>query len=643
MRLLLVLAALFAATGAWAKPSLEDFAATPRIERVALSPSGDRFALVGLENQTRLLTVRRADGSAEFAADLGDIDVTHLIWAGDDKLILATRSVAGGGLSMLSRQTFLSGVVIDIPSKSMKGVFKGSKSVFNAMVGLFGVAKIDGSWVAFVGGVPFEKIQPRTRAAPIYADLYRVDLETLEYERIAQVGGRGTSWVMSPEGSIAGYSEYDPKGQVQTIHAGDGRLLESRHITEGKLYLDGLGRTPGTLLLADRTSGEEVAKELKLEGQPDSETLDVGVEAKQALRDRLTGLLIGMTDREAPGGVRMIDPELQKRVVATAKAFPDAQTYLASYSAGLARMVAYTEGATDSGTYWLVDIDKTSARPIGSARPTIKAEDLGEVRTVDYQASDGLALDGVLTLPPKSAGKGLALVVLLEGGPSRLRNSPNLSMTAQAFASRGYAVLQPNYRGMLGYGEAFRKAAEGEVGRKLQTDISDGVAALARTGVIDPKRVCIVGSGYGAYAALAGVTLQNGIYRCAAGGDGVYDLPNFDASVRRLVGADLRAMTSRLARLGPTAGQDLKAISPMFHAGQADAPVLLVLTEVVEEEISGQSRRMERGLRNAGRSVEVFVNPDPKSRDEQGRSDEDRNKALLAAIVAFVERYNPPT
>jgi dipeptidyl aminopeptidase/acylaminoacyl peptidase len=306
-------------------------------------------------------------------------------------------------------------------------------------------------------------------------------------------------------------------------------------------------------------------------------------------------------------------------------------------------MVAYTEGATDSGTYWLVDIDKTSARPIGSARPTIKAEDLGEVRTVDYQASDGLALDGVLTLPPKSAGKGLALVVLLEGGPSRLRNSPNLSMTAQAFASRGYAVLQPNYRGMLGYGEAFRKAAEGEVGRKLQTDISDGVAALARTGVIDPKRVCIVGSGYGAYAALAGVTLQNGIYRCAAGGDGVYDLPNFDASVRRLVGADLRAMTSRLARLGPTAGQDLKAISPMFHAGQADAPVLLVLTEVVEEEISGQSRRMERGLRNAGRSVEVFVNPDPKSRDEQGRSDEDRNKALLAAIVAFVERYNPPT
>ena len=125
--------------------------------------------------------------------------------------------------------------------------------------------------------------------------------------------------------------------------------------------------------------------------------------------------------------------------------------------------------------------------------------------------------------------------------------------------------------------------------------------------------------------------------------DLVYDLPNFDASVRRLVGADLRAMTSRLARLGPTAGQDLKAISPMFHAGQADAPVLLVLTEVVEEEISGQSRRMERGLRNAGRSVEVFVNPDPKSRDEQGRSDEDRNKALLAAIVAFVERYNPPT
>ena len=81
----------------------------------------------------------------------------------------------------------------------------------------------------------------------------------------------------------------------------------------------------------------------------------------------------------------------------------------------------------------------------------------------------------------------------------------------------------------------------------------------------------------------------------------------------------------------------------MVHAGRADAPILLVSTEVVEETRSDQSRRMERGLRDAGKAVEVFVDPDPKSRDEQGRSDEDRNKALLAAIVAFVERCNPPT
>lgn len=639
-----LLAALAVGSAACAAPALEDFAASPRIARISLSPSGDRFATIGAQDHKRLLTVRRADGTAEFAADLGDVDVWRIEWGGEEKLILLTRSMAGGGLSDVARQAYWSGIVIDIPTRTFKGMFKGSNSVLDAVFGWFGVFKLDGRWVAFVGGVPIDKVQQRGQATTIYPDLYRMDLDTLTYDRVARAGVGRTFWVMSPDGAIAGHADYDFKGQVQTIYAGAGttNVLMSRATREGKLSPDGLGRTPDSLLVADRTSGEEIARELRFGGPRDGEALYVGVEAEQTVRDRLSGLLVGVTEHNAPGGVRMIDPEMQKRAVAAAKAFPGAQASLVAFSTGLARMIAYTESPSDSGTYWLVDIDKKSAKPIGSARPSIKAEDLGAVRRVPYRAADGLALDGVLTLPPRSSGKGLPLVVMPHDGPFQPRDNERFDLLVQAFASRGYAVFQPNYRGTLGYGEALRKAAEGEVGRKLQTDLSDAVAALAHEGTVDPGRVCIVGGGYGAYAAVAGVTLQHGVYRCAVGRQGIFDLPVFDAAIRSFAPDDLRLATVRRASMGPVDGENLEAISPARHADQADAPVMLVYAEAAEEISVDQSRRMERALRQAGKPAQVFVSPDPKSKAQQNRTDESRAQAQLAAVVAFVEKNNPP-
>ncbi|MEI9984601.1 MAG: prolyl oligopeptidase family serine peptidase [Aliidongia sp.] len=95
---------------------------------------------------------------------------------------------------------------------------------------------------------------------------------------------------------------------------------------------------------------------------------------------------------------------------------------------------------------------------------------------------------------------------------------------AQAFASRGYVVFQPNFRGSTGYGTPFLRAGDGEWGRKMQTDISDGVAELVKQSIVDAKRACIVGGSYGGYAALAGVTVQHGLYRCAVSVGGVTDL-----------------------------------------------------------------------------------------------------------------------
>lgn len=555
-------------------------------------------------------------------------------------MVLMTSTV-GGGLTVLPLQQWNSAVVIDLKTQKMTNMFKDSHTVTDAVFGWFGTRRIGGRWYAFVGAVPYEKVQAHMGPTPtsIYPDLYRVDLETAAFQPVAKANRGATDWVIAPDGSIAGHSTFDVRGRIQTVYAGAGddhplTVLETR---EGTFALDGLGRTADALLVGDRTSGETLARELRPTGPAGGVVLAAGVEDEQAVRDPNSSLMIGLT-KDHGQGVEFIDPALQRRWAATVKAFPDDRVHLDSFTSGLDEMVVFTEGAEDPGTFWLVDIAKKSARPIGEARPDIKPADLGPVSVFTYKATDGLPLDGVLTLPPKAAARGLPLVVLAPPAPNASRAVARLDLQAQALASQGYAVLQPNPRGTAGYGEVFRKAAAGEVGRRVQTDLSDGVAALAAAGVVDPRRVCIIGTGgYGGYVALSGVTLQQGVYRCAVSSAGLTDLPRFATWAGGFSSSDLRAEIARRAPMGPVDGEDLAAISPARSAARADAPVLLIhdvdnTTVPVE-----QARIMDHALKSAGKTVDLVTLPGGK----QTLSPEAAQKAVYAAVIAFVEKYNP--
>src|SRR6202023_1199495 len=136
--------------------------------------------------------------------------------------------------------------------------------------------------------------------------------------------------------------------------------------------------------------------------------------------------------------------------------------------------------------------------------------------------ADGLTIPASVPLPAGRLAKSLRLVVMPPGGPES-RDVGGFDWWAQALANEGYAVLQPNFRGST-ISRAFVVAGHGQWGRKMQTDLSDGVRYLEGQGIIDPARVCIVGASYGGYAALAGISLQHGIYRCAVSVAGLSDL-----------------------------------------------------------------------------------------------------------------------
>jgi dipeptidyl aminopeptidase/acylaminoacyl peptidase len=259
---------------------------------------------------------------------------------------------------------------------------------------------------------------------------------------------------------------------------------------------------------------------------------------------------------------------------------------------------------------------------------------------IDWRAADGLQLHGVLTLPPGRQPKSLPLVVLPHGGPE-LRDYPGFDWWAQAYASRGYAVFQPNFRGSSEYGVQFRNAGLGEWGRKMQTDIAECAAALAQQGIVDPKRACIVGASYGGYAALAGVTVQQGLYRCAVSVAGVADLSDMlSYAYKRSAGpqsASLRYWKAFMGVSGFGASSQLAPITPAALADRADAPILLIHGKDDTVVPIDQSETMASALRSAGKPVE-FVK---MNNEDHWLSREETRVEMLKSAVAFVEKHNP--
>jgi dipeptidyl aminopeptidase/acylaminoacyl peptidase len=262
------------------------------------------------------------------------------------------------------------------------------------------------------------------------------------------------------------------------------------------------------------------------------------------------------------------------------------------------------------------------------------------VKFIHYAAADGTSIPAFLTLPSGRPQKNLPLVVLPHGGPLA-RDAPGFDWWSQAIASRGYVVLQPEFRGSDGFGWKHAQAGFGEWGRKMQTDLSDGVRFLAAQGLIDPKRVCIVGGSYGGYAALAGPTLDRGVYRCSVSIAGISDPKSFLRWVdHRVSGSDPLPLRFWNRFMGVKDDDDpkLAEISPLVHAADADAPILLIHGTDDTVVPIAQSEDMEDALKAAGRPVS-FVKL--KSEDHWLSRSETREQ-MLAATVQFLEQYNPP-
>jgi dienelactone hydrolase len=630
-------------------PPVENYGKLPAMEMVKLSPSGDRYAFVADDGQARKIFVATTDNKPIQVVPLGKVKVQDLDWAGDDYILVHWSATVDTPDFTVTKQELGAATVLNLKTGKVIQVFADRGEVDHVVFGFYGTALIAGRWYGYFSGLsmdadhysasPYSNVQHEGATDLYVPDLQRVDLESGVVKKVAVAGIPDTDWLVSRSGDIIARTEYfEQSGSWKLYTRGfGGQLLASGSDKSGPPSLMGLDQAGGGVLVDVQTEDGVATEDFPLAGGAPKQVISAQ-SPDVPLTSPSTKLWIGtFTDGDEPTE-NLLDPVAEARVKGARKAFPGYRVRLTSWSDDFSRMIVFTDGGDDSGTYWIVDIAKKSADVLGQAYPTVNPSDVGPTRMVDFTAADGLALRGVLTLPPGRNAKNLPLVVMPHGGPWA-RDYPGFDYWAQAFASRGYAVFQPNFRGSTGSGDKVYNAGRGEWGRKMQTDISDGVAELARQGIADPKRACIVGWSYGGYAALAGVTVQHGLYRCAVSMAGVSDLTAQLRYTEDEAGDDSPAARQWKSFLGVSSnGSAPNAISPIKLADKADAPVLLIHGKDDTVVKISQSDAMESALKAAGKPVErlTLVGGD------HPLNLQDTRMSMLKASVAFVEKYDPP-
>jgi dipeptidyl aminopeptidase/acylaminoacyl peptidase len=608
------------------------------MSKVQISDSGQHLAWVNTSGELQHLIIAEVSGKPIVNQDLGDLKLRRLEWAGDDYLVAFLSSTQKLNFSLgLNKDELWNMVVVGIKDGSVRWPL-ANKRVVNAAFGDYGLRKVNGRWSAYVG--TYEKTDLDDNS--LHVDLAprrltRVDLDTSELTTVDAGRRGGGNWLLDVQGNVIASSTYDDDRHLWVLYAGahaDRKLVESTDkLASAEIW--GQGTLPGTIVYSYK--GEEGASHLMqvpLAGGDAQEILS-GAHAETLLFDRSSRLAIGFTALEdGHTVVSMFDASRQARIDLVKRTYKSLAAELEDWSSDFKVFIVRTEGRGDSGTWWLLDLASMKGAKIGFAYPGIRIDQVGDYRWYQYKAADGMELDGVLTLPPGPLEKNLPVVVLPHGGPAAY-DRPGFDWWAQAFASRGYAVWQPNYRGSEREDRPdLQKAGFGQWGRKMQTDVSDGLAALARDGIVDPGRACIVGGSYGGYAALAGVTLQQHVYRCAVSVAGVADM-------KLMIGDDSKStMAYWLRYLGAKSYHDdvLDAYSPALQARQANAPVLLIHGKDDTVVPFEQSTRMRRALESAGKQVS-FVQMEGEDHWLSRRA---TRVAMLEAAVGFVIKYNPP-
>jgi len=624
-------------------PPLDVFAATPLISDIAISPDGKRIAFISQKGDQKLLGFFDIADKKIRTFGLGAKKVHEVFWADNLHVVIVDSQTTSLPEFAGYKHEFRLAQVINLDTKEVRQIFGNMEDFYNIVSGDLHRIKVNGEYRVTAAGYRMQGERDLC--------LYSFGVASGKTPHLIDEASRQTEgWVITPAGIPVAYSEFNDDASshnkewtlnFNVAGAASTHYKKIYSVKGADSYPDlvGLGRDGKSVIISVKNPNDEGYDyhEISADGVL-SPPLDTKPGDRQPIFHPVTGCLAGFVTHSDWFTYDYFDPLLKKLAEAVPQVLaPGYRFYICDSAEDPRKMVFYGESADDAGSYFFADFSTGEVTQLANNYPDLPEQWITQKQAIDYKAGDGLNIHAYLTLPPGKPAKDLPLVVLPHGGPTA-RDYISFDWQTQVLASRGYAVLQPNFRGSTGYGVKFQRAGNGEWGGKMQSDLTDGIAHLAKQGIVDPRRVAIFGASYGGYAALAGATLDPpGTYRCAVDVAGVSDLRPFLSSIQ-----DDAATTYQSAEviaekelLGDPKLYDDR--SPARQAAKAYCPILILHGTDDSVVPIDQSQRMERALKAAGKDVQ-FITYKGQTHWEDIAS---TRQAMMQASLDFIMKHNP--
>jgi len=469
-------------------------------------------------------------------------------------------------------------------------------------------------------------------------DAYRLNVTTGELELVAQNPGNIQGWITDHTGAIRAaittdgvnqsylYRD-DPKAPFRVVKTTSFKEAFEPQVFSGdnrKLYvMSNIGRDTKALVRVDPATAreEEVVYE---RDDVDLTGVDYSLKRKVLTDIQFT------TDKLQH---KFLNAETEALYGTLASHLPGYELILQAMTDDENVMVVAAISDRTQGTRYLFDRKANRLTKLGEVAPWLPEDRMAAMTPISYQSRDGLTIHGYVTLPNGRTAKNLPLVVHPHGGPWA-RDSWGFDPEIQFLASRGYAVLQMNYRGSTGYGRRFWELAFKQWGRKMQDDISDGVLYLVKEGIVDPKRVCIYGGSYGGYATLAGLAFTPDLYACGVDYVGVSNLFTFMNTIPPYWELSRQMMYEMVG--DPEKDKELlRGASPALNADRIRAPLLVAQGARDPRVNIDESNQMVNALKARGIDVPYIV----KQNEGHGFRNEENQFDFYEAMEKFLARY----
>lgn len=629
-------------------PSIEDFASRPLVEDVSISPDGRYLAVIHTSKGKALAAIADRQGGKDqvmrpVLSEPEHFQLTWCHWATNTRLLCGLRAIAneGGYIFPITRL-----VAVDADGKNMRVLMQNSREAqgqYQDQIISWNPGPPDTVLIEADEGLNADEI---TGIVQVYGNVGTHGLPAVFELNV--VTGRLTMrqhsrepirhWIADKGGKIRlgwGYSEGTVTFWVHLDSDSKWRRMTKFEVFSRENHFEPLAISAEDPEMAYAIGPSEDRNaiwliDLKDRDEPKLLFSHPAVDVSDPLLAR-DGRFIGARYDNGYPLMYYADSDIDAVMRGFQKRYPGQFSTVAESSRDEKVFLIRSMSDIDGSTFWVLDSEKRQVSKVGAAYPDRDTATLASMRPISYAARDGTRIPAYISTPPGRPATHLPLIVMPHGGPIA-RTTWGYDFLRQFLVSRGYAVLQMNFRGSSGYGSDWFFAAHQDWGGLTYDDVVDGARSAIQQGIADPERVCIVGWSFGGYLALVGAQRNPELFHCAVDIAGVSDLPKLIDE-----GRDWMAGTDYRKRQLGTNSEKLKRDSPRQHAEDFKVPLLMLQGKRDYQVPFEQSEAMDAALKHAGKPHRFVVVP---GADHQFSDVKDR-ATLLQEVENFLGEYLP--